>query len=64
VIERLDEALYKVVANKGAPGPDRQTVSQLAERWNEVHPWLCRALASGTYAPGEVRRAWIPVCLA
>jgi RNA-directed DNA polymerase len=60
VVERLTEALYKVVANKGAPGPDRQTVSQLAERWNEVHPWLSRALMNGSYVPGEVRRAWIP----
>lgn len=60
VVERLTEALYKVVANKGAPGPDRQTVSQLAECWNEVHPRLSRALMNGSYVPGEIRRTWIP----
>lgn len=60
VVERLTEALHKVVANKGAPGPDRQTVSQLAERWNQVYPWLSRSLLNGSYIPGEIRRAWIP----
>ena len=60
VVERLTEALYKVVANKGAPGPDRQTVSQLAEHWNEVNPRLSRALMNGSYVPGEIRRVWIP----
>lgn len=60
VVERLTEALYKVVANKGAPGPDRQTVTQLAENWSAVYPRLRRALMNGNYAPGEIRRAWIP----
>jgi len=60
VVECLSEAFAKVVANKGAPGPDRQTVAQLAKRWTSIHPALCRTLRNGTFSPGDIRRAWIP----
>lgn len=60
VVERLPEAFAKVVANKGAPGPDRQTVVQLANHWESVHARLRRSLLDGSYTPGDVRRAWIP----
>ncbi len=36
VVERLAEAFDKVAANKGAPGPDRQTIEQVRERLPEI----------------------------
>jgi group II intron reverse transcriptase/maturase len=60
VIERLNAALEKVAANKGAPGPDHQSIDDVRKHW----PQLCRSLGSalreGTYQPGDIRRVWIP----
>jgi hypothetical protein len=60
VAERLDSAMKKVVANKGAPGPDGMTVEQLRERWPSIVPRLRAGLLSGSYRPGGIRRAMIP----
>lgn len=60
VVERLYEAFDKVAANKGAPGPDRQTIEQVRERLTEVLSKLRRSLLNGTYEPGPIRRVWIP----
>ena len=60
VVERLAEAFDKVATNKGAPGPDRQTIEQVFKRLPEVLATLRRALLEGTYQPGEIRRVWIP----
>ncbi|MEW6745535.1 MAG: group II intron reverse transcriptase/maturase [Planctomycetota bacterium] len=58
--ERLTYALAKVVSNKGAPGPDRQSIKQVQEHWPELEPVLRTALDNGTYEPGDIRRVWIP----
>jgi group II intron reverse transcriptase/maturase len=60
VAYRLTDALVKVVLNKGAPGPDGQTVAQLREQWPTVAPKLAADLLSGRYRPGVIRRANIP----
>jgi RNA-directed DNA polymerase len=60
VVARIDLAMKKVVANKGAPGPDGMTVSQLRERWPTIAPRLRAGLLAGTYRPGGIRRALIP----
>jgi RNA-directed DNA polymerase len=60
VVERLHEAFDKVAANKGAPGPDRQTIDQVRKRLPAVLSKLRRGLLTGTYQPGEIRRVWIP----
>ncbi len=60
VAERLDEAFAKVAANKGAPGPDRQTINEVCECWLQVKAELHRSLLDGTYQPGSIRRKWIP----
>lgn len=60
VIERLDQAMLKVVANRGAPGPDGMTVRVLREQWPTIAPQLRTALLSGSYRPGVIRRAMIP----
>lgn len=60
VAYRLTDALLKVVLNKGAPGPDGQTVEELREQWPTAGPRLARSLLDGSYLPGVVRRASIP----
>jgi RNA-directed DNA polymerase len=60
VVSRLTSALLKVVSNKGAPGPDGQTVEALRKQWPAVLPGLRADLLSGMYRPGEIRRAYIP----
>ena len=60
VANRLTSALLKVASNKGAPGPDGQTIEQLLEQWPVVMPRLHADLLAGTYRPGATRRAYIP----
>ncbi len=60
VVERLDAAMKKVVANKGAAGPDGVTVGELRERWPTIRPRLHTGLLTGSYRPGVIRRAMIP----
>ena len=60
VARRLTLALQKVASNKGAPGPDGQTIELLRERWPTVLPKLQADLLEGTYRPGGIRRAYIP----
>src|SRR6266536_1459993 len=40
VADRLTSALLKVVSNRGAPGPDGQTIGELREQWPVVYPRL------------------------
>ena len=60
VAKRLTMALLKVVSNKGAPGPDGQTVGELREQWSVEGPKLAADLLAGRYRPGVIRRAMIP----
>ena len=60
VADRLDSAMKKVVANKGAPGPDGMTVGKLRERWATIARRLRVELLAGSYRAGAIRRAMIP----
>lgn len=60
VVERLEEAFEKVAANRGAPGPDRQSIAQVRESLTVLLPKLAATLLDGTYRPGDIRRVWIP----
>src|SRR5438105_7713382 len=60
VIGGLCWAFEAVAANKGAPGPDRQSIEQVREHLPEIMPKLSQALLSGNYLPGDIRRVWIP----
>jgi RNA-directed DNA polymerase len=60
VCERLTYALDSVASNKGAPGPDRQSIERVREHWLQLEPELRDALLEGTYEPGYIRRVWIP----
>jgi group II intron reverse transcriptase/maturase len=59
VCERLEVAFLKVASNKGAPGPDRQSIEQVFEHLSEILPVLKTERLNGTYAPGNIRRVWI-----
>jgi group II intron reverse transcriptase/maturase len=56
----LARALLNVARNKGAPGLDGQTVQEVVAASPTLLPKLRRALLSGNYRPGDVRRVWIP----
>jgi RNA-directed DNA polymerase len=56
----LATALYHVASNKGAPGIDGRSVSDVVALSHEILPALRASLLSGTYEPGAVRRVWIP----
>jgi group II intron reverse transcriptase/maturase len=60
VSDCLKEAFEKVAANKGVPGPDRQTIKEVREHLAEMLPKLSRALLEGKYMPGDILRVWIP----
>ena len=62
VVERSNMwlAYQRVVRNKGAPGVDAVTVSELKD-WLKVHwPSVKEALLAGRYVPQPVRRVDIP----
>lgn len=60
VCKNLREAFQKVASNRGAPGPDRQSIREVCEHLDEILSSLTDSLLKGTYQPGDVRRVWIP----
>jgi len=60
VVEGLIEAFDKVAANKGAPGPDGQSIKWVRAHLPEVLAKLGQSLLRETYQPGDIRRVWIP----
>lgn len=56
----LRTAFCKVAANRGAPGPDRQTIEQVREHFDECLRSVHRSLLDGSYRVGDIRRVWIP----
>ena len=59
-MENLDRAWRQVRRNRGAPGPDGQPIEQVRKHLPEILAKLRKALRSGTYQPGDIRRVWIP----
>jgi group II intron reverse transcriptase/maturase len=58
--KNLRIAFMEVASNKGAPGPDRQSIDEVRERIDSLLPALASALLDGSYRPGTIRRVWIP----
>lgn len=56
----LRRAFERVASNDGAPGADRQSVSEVARHFDRVLSGLHETLLDGTCQPGLVRRVWIP----
>jgi RNA-directed DNA polymerase len=59
-IECLEKAFEHVAANRGAPGPDRQSIEYVRKHIDELLRELRGDLLEGSYRPGEIRRVWIP----
>lgn len=60
VVKRLREAFECVASNKGAPGPDRQSINEVRKHLGEILEGLAADLISGHYQPGMIRRVCIP----
>ena len=60
VCKRLLVAFQNVASNKGAAGPDRQSIEDVRVHLSTLLPALSTALLEGTYTPGNVRRVWLP----
>ena len=60
VCERLEQAFQRVASNQGAPGPDRQGIEEVRVQLPVLLQKLATELRAGTYAPGNIRRVWIP----
>jgi group II intron reverse transcriptase/maturase len=58
--KNLMQAFDQVAANKGAPGPDRQSILEVQGHLHEILPTLRSELLEGSYRPGMIRRVWIP----
>ena len=58
--ENLKQALKRVRSNKGSPGPDGMTVSQLPKHLRKHWPRIREQLLCGTYVPMPVKRVSIP----
>ena len=56
----LRQAFRQVKSNDGAPGPDGQSVQEVAKHLGDILPVLIRELLDETYQPGSIRRVWIP----
>ena len=54
--ENLRRAFARVAANKGAPGPDRQTIEEVRVHLDRVLPKVREELLDGSYRPGMIRR--------
>ena len=60
LVEGLDEAFRSVASNRGAPGPDQQSIDEVREHLDEILQKLEADLLTGAYRPGMIRRVWIP----
>lgn len=60
VTSHLRAAFAKVASNKGAPGPDRQSIEDVRKHLDATLEQLEDALLRETYRPGDIRRVWIP----
>ncbi len=56
----LLRAFATVAANKGAPGPDQETIERVRVKLSRLIPTLSEELLAGSYRPGKIRRVWIP----
>jgi RNA-directed DNA polymerase len=60
VCTRLQEAFQNVASNRGAAGPDHQSIEEVRAHLEELVAQLTESLLEGTFQPGNVRRVWIP----
>jgi group II intron reverse transcriptase/maturase len=56
----LKKAFLRVAANRGVPGPDRQTIQDVRVHLDQCLAALGQSLLDGSYRVGDIRRVWIP----
>jgi len=56
----LKKAFKRVAANRGAPGPDGQSIQSVRAHLDQCLSKLHRSLLDGSYRAGDIRRVWIP----
>ncbi|NQY92498.1 MAG: group II intron reverse transcriptase/maturase [Deltaproteobacteria bacterium] len=56
----MARALLNVARNRGAAGVDGRSVKEVVEASPRLLPKLQSELLAGTFAPGDIRRVWIP----
>jgi RNA-directed DNA polymerase len=56
----LRMAFSQVAANRGAPGPDRQSIEEVRANLDECLRRMRQSLLEGSYRVGDIRRVWIP----
>jgi len=58
--DNLNQAILKVIHNRGSAGVDRYTTEQLKTQWAQQGKHLQEELKGGSYQPKAARRVWIP----
>jgi RNA-directed DNA polymerase len=56
----LRSAFRRVAANRGAAGPDRQTIAEVRRHRDVCLAEIRLSLLDGSYRAGDIRRVWIP----
>lgn len=56
----MSKAFQNVARNRGAAGPDGQSIADVRARLETELPRIQNALLKGRYRVGEIRRVWIP----
>lgn len=59
-LPNLARALLHVARNQGAAGVDGKSVEEVTAESARLLPQLRKRLLDGSYAPGDVKRVWIP----
>lgn len=58
-LSNLLAAFQQVAENRGAPGPDRQSVDDVRQHLDSTLVRIQKELLAGIYSPGLIRRVWI-----
>jgi RNA-directed DNA polymerase len=58
--DNLNQAILRVILNKGCAGADGYRTEQLAKDWEQQCEQLAAELKNGSYEPRPALRAWIP----
>ena len=58
--ENIKISIHKVKTNKGAPGIDKMSTSELEDYFNKHYDEIKASILNGSYKPQPVRRVYIP----
>jgi RNA-directed DNA polymerase len=58
--QNLKAAFTRVASNRGAPGPDGESIEEVRKHLEVRLKHLSRSLLEGSHKVGDIRRVWIP----